>query len=45
MAKVAQSCLEDEGYYRPKMVTVVQDLELCLGETKSTETQIASNDA
>ncbi|XP_047952525.1 receptor-like cytoplasmic kinase 1 [Salvia hispanica] len=42
MAKVAQSCLEDEGYYRRKMVKVVQDLELCLGETKSTETQIAS---
>ncbi|KAG6404304.1 hypothetical protein SASPL_136550 [Salvia splendens] len=43
MAKVAQSCLGDEGYYRRKMVKVVQDLELCLGETKSTETQIASN--
>ncbi|XP_047946283.1 uncharacterized protein LOC125192695 [Salvia hispanica] len=39
MAKVAQLCLRDETYYRPEMRTVVQDLELCLSETKSQHSQ------
>ncbi|KAL1541991.1 non-specific serine/threonine protein kinase [Salvia divinorum] len=35
MARVAQSCLQDEAHFRPNMGEVVRDLELCLGETKS----------
>ncbi|XP_047973349.1 receptor-like protein kinase ANXUR2 isoform X2 [Salvia hispanica] len=39
MAQVAQLCLQDTAHFRPNMGEVVQNLELCLRETKSQHSQ------
>ncbi|KAL1541997.1 non-specific serine/threonine protein kinase [Salvia divinorum] len=41
MARVAKLCLRDNAYSRPYMGKVVRDLELCLRETKSRNSQRA----